>query len=199
MNKIEIEKTKIIAVEGNDEVNFFEAFFEKNDINDFQIINFGGKSKFKDKIKLLTKLDGFDEVTHFGLIRDADENYNSAFESLIYSLKNSYLPYPKKGHSFSEENNNLRVGIFIMPNKNKKGALENLCIEIIKEDKDFNCIKKFIDCLSEKPEKIEKSIIQIFLATKNPIVNSLGLGAKKGFFDFQNEKMKELLDFFECF
>ncbi len=198
MNKIEIEKTKIIAVEGNDEVNFFEAFFEKNDINDFQIINFGGKYFFRKRILSLTKLDGFDEITHFGLIRDADENYNSAFESLIDSLKNADLPCPEKNNSFSEKNK-LKVGIFIMPSKNEKGALENLCIEIIKEDKDFNCIKKFIDCLLNKPEKIEKSIIQIFLATKNPMVNSLGLGAKKGHFDFQNKKMKELLDFFKCF
>lgn len=191
---MEIKETKIIAVEGKDEINFFTALFKHLEIKGIQLINFGGKNNFNNRIEQIVKLEGFDNITHFGLIRDADDNYQSALESIINSLKKVNLPVPSKNNDFSKQNN-PKIGIFIMPGINKIGMLESLCIETIKKNNEFECIEKFIDCLDNKPKKIEKSIIQIYLAVKNPIVNNLGLGAMKGHIDFDNDKMKPLIDF----
>lgn len=191
---MEINSKKIIAVEGKDEVNFLYALLKHLKITEIQVINFGGKHKFTNKIEQITKLEDFDNVTHFGLIRDADDSYTSAFDSVTLSLKKVNLPFPKKNTFFSEKLN-PKIGIYIMPDINKVGMLENLCIETIKNNDEFDCIEKFINCLSEKPKKIEKSIIQIYLAIKNPIVNSLGLGALKGYFNFNDAKMKAINDF----
>lgn len=191
---MEIKETKIIAVEGKDEMNFFTALFKHLKIKGIQLINFGGKNNFNNRIEQIVKLEGFDNITHFGLIRDADDNYQSALESIINSLKKVNLPIPSKNNNFSKQKN-PKIGIFIMPGINKTGMLENLCIETIKRHNEFECIEKFINCLDNKPKKVEKSIIQIYLAVKNPLVNSLGLGAMKGHIDFDSEKMKPLIDF----
>jgi len=191
---MEIEKTKIIAVEGKDEINFFSALFKHLSITEIQLINFGGKDNFSNRIEQIVKLDNFENVTHFGLIRDADNNYKGAFESISNSLKKVNLPIPN-GKSYFSTKGIPKIGVFIMPGINKVGMLESLCIETIKNDKEFECIEDFIDCLPAKPIKMEKSIIQIYLATKNPIVNSLGLGALKGHINFDNTKIKSLIDF----
>ncbi len=41
----EIEKEKIIIVEGNDDEEFIKKFLEFEEIEDFQVINLGGKKR----------------------------------------------------------------------------------------------------------------------------------------------------------
>ncbi len=195
---MEIEKGKILAVEGKDEINFFKALFKFLNIKDIQLIDFGGKDNFCNRIGQIVKLDNFDNVTHFGLVRDADNDFEGAYESIKNSLQKANLPIPNKNSKFSVKST-PKTGVFIMPGNNKTGMLESLCIETIENSPEFECINEFINCLTEKPNKIEKSIIQIYLAIKNPIVNSLGLGALKGHIDFNNEKMKHLIDFINKF
>lgn len=191
---MELIQSKIIGVEGNDELNFFTALFKHLNIDGVQLIDFGGKDNFSNRIKQIVKLDNFDNVTHFGLIRDADTNYEGALRSIIQSLEKAKLPIPEKNESFSLKAK-PKVGIFIMPGKNKTGMLESLCIETIQNNPEYECINNFIDCLNEKPKTIEKAIIQIYLASKTPIVNSLGLGAIKGHIDFDNKQMVDLRNF----
>ena len=45
-----------------------------NKINDFQIIDIGGKDKFKHDLPLLKNTEGFSEVHTLGFIRDAETN-----------------------------------------------------------------------------------------------------------------------------
>ncbi len=191
---MEINKKKIIGVEGKDEINFFEALFKSLNIRDIQLINFGGKDNFNNKIKQIVKLANFKDVTHFGLIRDADDDYSGALASVKASLKNANLPVPEENQNFSSVGV-PKTGIFIMPGGNKTGMLESLCIDTIREDIDFQCVKNYIDCISEKPNNEDKAIIQVYLAGKNPIVNSLGLGALKGHIDFESAKLQTLKDF----
>lgn len=44
---IRLESDRVLAVEGKDECNFFEALMRYEKINGIQIIDIGGKDKFQ--------------------------------------------------------------------------------------------------------------------------------------------------------
>ena len=180
-----IFKSKILAVEGKDEIYFFSALFKKLDISDVQILDFQGKTNFPAKIKSIINIPGFMQVKKFALIRDADNKPpESAFSSITKSLENIGLPIPDKINTFI--NDSISIGIFIMPGNSKMGMLEDLCLKSISENPINKCIENYIDCLPKKPDNISKSKVLCFLAANSPIVNSLGLGAQKGHWNFKS-------------
>nr|WP_207687943.1 DUF3226 domain-containing protein [Desulfonema limicola] len=170
-------------------------------INNIQVIDIGGKDKFKIELSLLLNLEGFSEVHTLGFVRDAEENQaDSAFSSICSVLNKNRLPAPKTINSINNEQN-IKVGVFIMPNNIDKGMLEDLCIESVKANPVFECVNQYIECCllrfpeNEKNINLSKAKIQTYLAVKNPIVNSLGLAAAKGYWDFSEKCFSEIRKF----
>jgi len=89
-----------------------------------------------------------------------------------------------------------------MPNNDKAGMLEMLCLDSINNNNQVCYIEmqKYIECLDNHYKgntsfNIHKAQTQIYLASKILIVNSLGIGALKGYWDFDNEVFKDIKDF----
>ncbi len=198
--KITIESTQLLVVEGKDECSFFEAILKYENINNIQVIDIGGKDKFKFELPALLNLEGFSKVHTLGFVRDAEENQaDSAFSSICDTLKENGLPVPKAVNTIVDVNN-IKLSIFIMPNNIDEGMLEDLCIQSVKQETVFKCVDKYIECcqmysLDVKNIKISKAKIQTYLAIKNPIVNSLGLAALKGYWDFSENCFSEIKQF----
>ena len=100
------------------------------------------------------------------------------------------------------KDNKLWVGIFIMPDNENKGMLENLCLETIISSPQKACIDEFTTCFSPHilPEEQEnfkepKARILSYLATRAPIVYSLGIAAKKGYWNFDHESLDKIKKF----
>lgn len=189
-NRVEIKSNRILAVEGKDECNFFKALLNYENIKNVQIIDIGGKDKFKKELPILINLEGFFDVHTLGFIRDAEQNQaTSAFKSICSILQNNNLPAPQQSNTvFTHQN--LAIGIFIMPNNVDEGMLEDLCLESIKDKAVFECVNQYIECCSQDDETIKsnnsKAKVQTYLASKKPIVNSLGVAATKGYWNFEN-------------
>jgi hypothetical protein len=190
-DKKRIKSDKILAVEGKDECNFFQALLKYENINNIQIIDIGGKDKFKSEFPNLVNSEGFSEVRAIGFIRDAEsQKAESAFSSICGILKKNGLPAPKNINTTINEEDR-KIGIFIMPNNIDAGMLEDLCIKSVKTDPIFACVNDYIDCcsphLSENGTIFNKAKakIQTYLASQSPIANSLGLAAQKGHWDFK--------------
>ena len=205
-NKITIESDKILAVEGKDEFYFFEKLLKVKGINNIQVIDIGGKEQFKVKFPLLCNAEGFLNVNTIGIVRDAEENKaSSAFQSICNILKRNSIPSPKSMNTIDTsfvDDITFKVGVFIMPNNIDSGMLEDLCLESVENENVFQCIEQYFDCLKEvnlDSEKINvsKSKVLTYLATKKPIVNTLGLAAQKGYWDFSSscfDDVKKFLD-----
>lgn len=190
----EINKPKLIAVEGNDEVNFFSALLKHIGITDIQIENFEGKTNFNAKIKAIVNVPGFRNVKSFALIRDADDlPPQSAFDSIKSSLQKAKLPKPNQINQFTKFSPS--VGVFIMPGNSEEGMLEDLCLASIKSYPVNNCIDTYIDCSKTEVTNLSKSKTLCYLATKSPLVSSLGLGALKGHWDLDSSVFDELKEF----
>src|SRR5699024_5370301 len=95
-----ISKTKLLLVEGKDELAFFQELIKRNEIlslkkDDIQIVSLGGVQKFKTELEALKNRTGFENVKSMAIIRDADESKESALQSLRKILSNTGFSAPK--------------------------------------------------------------------------------------------------------
>jgi hypothetical protein len=196
-----IRATKLLAVEGKDECNFFESLLRYERMDGVQLVDIGGKDKFQIELPLLTKVEGFRNVEVIGFIRDAEDLVaDSAFNSVCETLRKNNLPVPVSINILAD--GRPKIGIFIMPDNQNCGRLEDLCLQTLEGRKIFDCIDDYILCFSSVMDQVEreklngpKARVLSYLASRAPIVNSLGLGAQNGYWDFSNDCFSEIKRF----
>jgi hypothetical protein len=196
-----ITSNTVLAVEGQDERNFFDVFLKHLGISGFQIEDVGGKNQFPKKFPALLKMPGFFNadnspiVTHLVIIRDKDKD--QAFESIAGIVRKEGLVTPESHGRFSEDT--PKVGIFIMPGDTVEGTmLEDLCLKTVEKHPAMKCVNEYVDCVSAleiKPKNISKAKAHTFLAAQPDIVNSVGRGAQKNYWDFDSPALDELKQF----
>ncbi|MHC4737297.1 MAG: DUF3226 domain-containing protein [Planctomycetota bacterium] len=201
-----INSKKVLVVEGQDEKNFFYALLRHMKITDFEIHNVGGKDQFPKKLPALLitpgffSADGYSSVTHLAIIRDKETD--EAFDSIANIVTKTGLEPPTKHSAFS--NGNPKVGIFIMPGEAIDGTmLEDLCLKTVEKHKAMTCVNEYVSCISaleSVPKNIPKAKVQVFkaqvfLAAQPEIVDSVGLGAQKKYWDFDSSALDELKRF----
>jgi hypothetical protein len=89
-----ITKTKLLLVEGNDEVELFDKLLADLGLVDVEIRNIMGKTKFRKNIKGLPKLTGFGKVASVGIVTDADKQPQRTFDGICDALGAAGLPRP---------------------------------------------------------------------------------------------------------
>jgi hypothetical protein len=191
-----IQKEKLLVVEGKDEVNFFSCLLKHMDVNDFEVVDVGGKDRFKVEFPALRRASGFSEIKLVAIVRDAENDAMSAFSSIRNILKKEGLRPPDNPNQFSEDI--PRIGVFITPGDSNQGMIEDLCLRTVKDHPVLRCVDSFMDCISNlniHPKNIAKSKAQVFLAAMPDIVCRVGLGAEKGYWDFNSEELITLKSF----
>ena len=196
-----ILKKKLLAVEGNDEFNFFASLSRYENIEGVQPVDIGGKDKFEFSLGALKEFPLFRNVEALGFVRDAETlPAHSAFISICAILQKNNLPVPVSINKITGDK--PRTGIFIMPDNQNSGALENLCLQTLEGIKIKECIDDYISCFypdmnQHEKEKFNepKSKILLFLSSRAPIVNALGLGAQKGYWDFMHQCFDDIKKF----
>jgi hypothetical protein len=198
-----IDNPKILLVEGKDEIGFFEALCKKIDINDIQIIETGGKDKFKDELPAIKNSSGFEKVISIAVIRDADNSVDAAMNSVKYYLVKNNLPSPSLSGEFKKIGT-MKVGVFIMPGNMCSGMLENLVLETVADNPVKISADKYIDELKETlnlstslkfPKNEHKARLYAFLSGMEKYVPSLGMAAKKGYFNLDSPALDKIKKF----
>ncbi|MCA6070253.1 MAG: hypothetical protein LE180_03980 [Endomicrobium sp.] len=199
---INIEKTSILLVEGKDEVNFFDMLLKFLNIPNVQCIDVCGVDNFGNGFVTLSKQEKFRDVDKIAFIRDADKRAESALKSLKSSVRSANVRFINIDDISLANNNNVkdtngvRCGVYIMPDNQNSGMLEDLCIKYMKTDSICHCVEKYISCVrnngGKNGEKFEfenesKSIIFSYLSTKLADSPSIGLAARQNVFDFNNK------------
>jgi len=171
-------------VEGKDDEAFFDTLVNRLGRYDIQVAGIGGKTKLRTILKAIVKDPPFQNVQSLGVIRDADLDPKSAFESVRDALKATGLPTPKKQMSVAK--GPPKTSVMILPSIDRQGALEDLCLEAVAQDPAMDCTEGFFDCLQEKgrarPKKdMAKAKVRAFLAAQGDPTLPLGLAARKGY------------------
>lgn len=203
-----IEKSKLLLVEGKDEVNFFGALLKHLGNDGIEIREVGGKDKFPKEFPALLNDPGFTSVRSYAIIRDADDSEKNTLASVRGLLKKHRQPVPDRHGSYAAKND-LRAGVFIMPGNAGEGMLEDLCLKTVAGHPVNGCVNAYIKCLREVleqrkasqaredgcfyfPRNISKAKAQTFLAGLEKNYPSVGVAAQGGCWDFNHEALEPL-------
>ncbi len=125
------EAKSVLLLEGSDDCNIISKFCEDNAIRaDFGFCNCGSDNQVLHKLNALLKKSDPPEV--IGVILDADQNIDERYQEIKAKVADFYnLPknMPKDGLVHLEKGL-PKLGIWIMPNNQDNGALEEFYLEL---------------------------------------------------------------------
>ncbi|CAN2044020.1 DUF4435 domain-containing protein [Candidatus Magnetomoraceae bacterium gMMP-1] len=214
MNNITIEKNILLLVEGRDEVVFFEALLKHINAQDnVQLVEVGGKNRFRNEFPTLLASYNFPAVKKYAIVRDADDSADNTFKSVIGLLRDHEQPLPEAPGEITSLDD-IAAGVFIMPGNAAEGMLEDLCLRTVTNHPVSTCVDAYISCLHDNLEQEKKDIpknplkyyfpkneakakMHAFLAGMNKFVPSLGIAAKKGYFNFDSEIFNDIKIFLQ--
>lgn len=172
----EIHTYKLL-VEGNDDQHVVWALCEKHNVPEtFDVVDCGSVDNVLKSFEVRLKLA--DINSRIGIVMDADTNLKSRWDSFVSILKRTEkydcdaLTLPQDGLVFEPTDSTYpKVGIWLMPDNNQNGMLEDFIAALAKPDDAL--MKKSEDVLTEletegiqkyKPVHRSKAKIHTYLA-----------------------------------
>ena len=194
---VQIEKPVQLLVEGNDQRNFFEAFVKHLSLSDIQVQDFGGVNDLRGFLPGFVREPGFPEaVRSIGIVRDAECSAPSAIQSVQSSLRNAGLVAPNSpGERIGVD---PAVTVLILPDGEREGMLETLLCESFAGAPIDECIDGFFECVEALGERVNrpfKARAQAYLATRPDPHLSVGVAAKKRYWDLDHDTFGNVRDF----
>lgn len=196
-----LEADLLLLVEGRDEVNLFEKFIEHcldDDTQRVQVLEAGGKDQFRKRLALIeTAARTRPTLRAIGVVRDADDSARSSFQSVCDGLRNVGYQPPGAHGEFS--NAELPIGVFIVPDGSRGGAIETLCRESVRAESVANCVDEYLACLTRhaalRSRNEDKTFTHAYLAALEDPTARVGEGARQGVWDFQSPAFESLSRF----
>jgi hypothetical protein len=155
----------LLVGEGADDCYFFDSLRSQLGIpeNAIQIETFapvadeGGKSRMPEYLNVLEARDGFGQLKALGIVVDAD----TSAEATLDSVRRHLLANKYDGNVAHAEilpishplNSRLAVGVFVMPDGESPGTLEDVFIAAIREvsahtsDHSILCVDRLAECI----------------------------------------------------
>lgn len=199
VSPIEIKAKKVILTEGTDVYYFSIWAYQAFNVTGIQVLDFGGIKDLKKYLKTLTVLPGYENIETILIARDAETDSIAAVNSITTALREADLPVPEKPCEFVGSTPKVAYMVFPgfmeLPDGNRilsTGTLEDLCLEIVKDDPIFECIEQYVQCLLTKGQVVRphKTKLHTYLAGKNDFVGlKIGEAARAGAWDWNHTKL----------
>ena len=182
-----------------DEVNLTAEMLRSWNIGGVQVMDVGGKDKFKSEIDALmsySRSRGL-QLSAIGVLRDADDSPESALQSVTDALRALSLPAPGSHGAFEQGTPSL--GVFILPDGTSTGAVEDLCWKAVEDTPAGKCSNAYLECLEESgtlaSKNPAKTLVHSYLAAQEDPSSRVGEGALKGYWCFDHPAFNPLRDF----
>lgn len=192
-----IESSTQLLVEGNDQRNFFEAMRDHLQLPGVQIWDFGGINDLHRFLAGFAARRDFSAVRRLGVIRDAERSADSAFRSVQSSLKKVGLPVPNRPRKTTP--GKPAVAVLLLPEGQQSGMLETVLCETFAGTPADRCIDELLVCLrtsgAKPPKHPEKARARLWLATREEPHLSVGVAAKRGYWDLNHRVLAGVRDF----
>lgn len=190
---------QILLVEGKNDIHVFANIYEKNNVEEsFKIEGKDGDAIFKS-IPIYIKTD----VSKIGIVIDADEDIRFKWDKLKSILESSGYNFPNSPEQSGTiiENDNLpTIGLWIMPNNDDSGMLEDFVKKLVPTDDKLmayvdNSLNTIEEAKVNKYKSIHKSKAKIhtWLAWQETPGTPMGLAIKKTFLDTNQELCKQFV------
>ena len=189
--KLKIDADRLLLVEGRDEVNLFKALLKHclDNKSEIQVIDAGGINKFPVNLKAIHEsVRARPSFQSLGVVRDADDNADSAFRSICDHLRKAGYTPPAVRGEFSDAVPSS--GVFIVPGESDRGAIETLCRRSVEDTDLARCVDEYIKCLQGHnvlhSRNVDKSFAHAYLAAMSNPMARVGEGAQSGVWDFES-------------
>ena len=172
---LRIEHPGLLLVEGPDDYHFFRQIVEHRDLGEMEIIPYDGKDNLGSFLTgvLIPRLRSASVVKAIGVTRDADDDFDRAFQSIGDSLRRAGLPVPSTPLTLAEGSlygDAVWVAAYVMPDNASPGDLETLCLNAVSQSPAMPCVDRYFSCLQEiglLPGQESKARLRAFLSA-NP-------------------------------
>ncbi|MCD6327811.1 hypothetical protein J7M28_09690 [bacterium] len=197
-----IDRPCVVTVEGKTDRKFFTWMAIKLGLDHYiQVWPYDGNKQLKTKLAALATTSGFAQVTSLGIVMDADDHPDRAYQRICGALHSANLS--KSREEPIQVDDGPRIQVLVLPSLDKQGALETVCLESVQNDPLMPCIEKFSNCvgkewteqLKRKEDeselliaRLDKMRVHAFLATRydNPEFR-LGEAAEADIWPFEHE------------
>ena len=204
----------LILCEGKDDLGFLRCWLNSPELadrkefsTDFQVLIFNGTGNLPLFLDALKARSGYNMVESILVIRDADENADSAKAQVISAFHQAKMPIPKTPHEWQTDGH-IKTGFLLFPSCDRdteNGALEDLCLQILNDEK-ANQVIAYSDGLINSLEKTElrtfphknKARLHTYFSVTDDFISlKVGEAAKAGAFDWSHSKLLPLRSFLE--
>lgn len=203
-------KRHLILCEGIEDEWFLKCYldsyaFSDYDMSEIEVKQFRGINNIRNEMRVLPNVPGFSELRSILVVRDADDDIESAQDSVKDAFRLINLPIPQSEHEWFFKNT-IKTGFLLMPScsdKSQPGALEDLCWKIMTNKHGESIHKEvvgFIESLRQSGKRIythlNKAYIHTyFSATEGLISFNIGRAARAGAFDWSSPELDPLHSF----
>ena len=196
-----VHRSRVLLVEGKDEARFFSSLLSATPgPNPFQIVPVG-KEKLRENLTFVRAMFARAALTceALGVVRDADEDAGRAFQSVRDALRDrKWVPPSRHGEVTCGV---PKIGVFIMPDGEEKGALETLCRRAVEDTEAGRCATEYLRCMERAGRmagiaaRRDKAFAHTYLAGGDDPVARVGEGAEQGIWDYTHAAFSPLVDF----
>lgn len=191
-----------LLVEGNDDQHVIRALCVKFGLNqNFEVIDCKGIDKLYEQIPVRFKQSGINII---GIIVDADTDLKSRWASLktLLTAQGFAIPneLPTKG-LIATNADNKRIGVWIMPNNNLNGMLEDFISFLVpKGDKLLPIVNTTLQNIEDQNlnkyslKHKSKAVIHSWLSWQEDPGTPMGLGITKRYLTTDEETCSQLTD-----
>lgn len=191
MAQISINQPRLLLVEGNDDRNFFNVMIKHCDRDDIQVLSFDGADNLRGYLSALVASSGWQQVISLGIVRDADNDAESARASVRGAVENAGLQMDGSAAP--------RVSLLVLPDGERPGMLETLLCDSFADSRLNDCIDEFFACCAERAgvsvRRMEKARAHAYLATREDPHVSVGVAAQKDYWDLDHPAFEQLRGF----
>ncbi|MDR1657964.1 MAG: hypothetical protein LBT47_10505 [Deltaproteobacteria bacterium] len=166
--------------------------------NTFQVFDFDGNSNLNKLLNIILLSEKFPNITSLSVIRDAENNHESAASSIKQSFTKFDLPPPNKPFTPNKDGD-LNTGFILFPDCSsspRNGTLEDLCLEIL-YNKYFKQISEAESIIKgnnfKRPHKNKLHLC--FSLTDEFVSLKIGEAAKARAFNFESPQIISINSF----
>jgi hypothetical protein len=170
-NKPPISKSKVILVEGQDEVHVFLALLKKEELQaEIEVREMAGRRNLSRAVKTVTDDPGWKEFGQsLGIVLDADNDSEGSFQSACTALRGAGLPEPSNHLAPARSSTHPQTSVLIVPPGRQCGMLEDVFLFSVANDPAMTCVDEFFGCLArvlpEMPRPTSKALLRAFLTS----------------------------------
>lgn len=186
-----ISLSKLLLVEGETPLHFFEAFAKHLGLDkEIEIRSFGGIKQLPSFLRAIVSTGEFKKyVKSLGIARDCESDPVAAKSSVVNAVSAANLT-PSTVVNFT-----------LLPDESSSGMIETLMLRSVQEQPVLRCIDNFVTCAIERGATIpaspgrDKHLVQIYLATCNEVQLSPGIAASRGIWPFDHPAFEDIVCF----